>query len=55
MMQDAELLLDEAKSSYRKTCERLDTKIDQLKDNERKNDDTIRMIQAEKDALSMFE
>ena len=40
------------RQTYKKTAELLDTKVDQLRENEQNNDDKIRMIVAEKSALS---
>ena len=36
------------RQTYKKTAELLDTKVDQLRENEQKNDDKIKMIVAEK-------
>lgn len=56
MMQDSEQQLEIAKATFIKTSEKLDQKIDQLKENEKKNEDNIRIITSEKDALtSAFE
>lgn len=55
MMQDSELQLEIAKTTFKQTSERLDNKIDQLKENERKNDETIKLIKAEKYALTSLE
>ena len=36
------------RQTYKKTAELLDTKVDQLRENEQNNDEKIRMIVAEK-------
>jgi hypothetical protein len=53
MMQDSEQQLEMAKANFKKTSDLLDNKVDQLKENERKNDESIRVISQEKDALSL--
>ena len=53
MMQDSEQQLEMAKANFKKTSDLLDNKVDQLKENERKNEESIRVISQEKDALSL--
>ena len=54
-MQDSEQQLEVKKQEYETKKKVLTAKIEQLKDNEKKNDERIRMSKAEKDALSAFE